>query len=86
MGGEYEAAERRYVVDFGCSVRSEVQNQISRRDQSHRCLIDVDNSDPAHWSATSMYETFTPGMIFDDISSRLTANRLFVDMPLKNKP
>lgn len=81
MGGEYEAAERRYVVDFGCSVRSEVQNQISGRDQSHRCLIDVDNSDPAHWSATSMYETFTPGMIFDDVSSRLTANRLFVDMP-----
>ncbi len=79
--GEYEAAERRYVVDFGCSVRGEVQSQISHMDQSHRCLIDVDNSDPTHWSATSMYESFTLGMMFDDVSSRLTANRMFVDMP-----
>jgi hypothetical protein len=81
MGGEYEAAERRYVVNFSCSVRDEVQSQMSHMDQSHRCLIDVDNSDPTHWSATSMYESFTPGIIFDDVSSRLTANRLFVDMP-----
>lgn len=85
MDGEYEAAERRYIVDFGCSVRSEVQSQISHMDQSHRCLIDVDNSDPTHWSATSMYERFTPGMIFDDVSSRLTANRLFVDMPAEKQ-
>lgn len=81
MDGEYEAAERRYVVDFGCSVRGEIESQMSHMDQSHRCLIDVDNSDPTHWSATSMYESFTPGMIFDDVSLRLTANRLFVDMP-----
>lgn len=81
IGGEYEAAERRYVGDFRCNVRREVQNQIPDIDQSHRCLIDVDNSDPTHWSATAMYETFTPGMIFNDVSSHLTANRLFVDMP-----
>jgi len=32
-----------------------------------------------------MYESFTPGIIFDDVSSRLTANRLFVDMPAEKQ-
>ncbi|NKJ77785.1 hypothetical protein [Rhizobium leguminosarum] len=81
--GDYEAAERRNIVGFGCSGRSEFDSQVSRRsdDEAYRCLIDVDNADQARWSATAMYEIFKPGMISNDVTSRLTSKRLFVDMP-----
>ncbi|MGO8024879.1 hypothetical protein [Rhizobium leguminosarum] len=83
MRGDYEAAERELIFDFGCSGRNEFDSQVSRRsdDEAFRCLIDVDNADPARWSATAMYEIFRPGLISNDVTTRLTARRLFVDMP-----
>jgi hypothetical protein len=83
MRGDYEAAERRTIVGFGCSGRNEFDSEVSRRpdDEAYRCLIDVDNADPTRWSATAMYEVFRPGVISNDVTSRLTSKRVFVDMP-----
>ncbi|WP_292237761.1 hypothetical protein, partial [Mesorhizobium sp.] len=85
MSGEYEAAERRAVFDLHCDVRNEARREVPPDDMSYRCLIDVNNSDPANWSATAMYEIFTPGVIIDDVSTRLTASRLFIDMPAEKR-
>lgn len=83
MRGEFEGAERDIIVGFGCSGRNEFDSQVSRRseDEAFRCLIDVDNADPKRWSATAMYELFRPGLLSNDVTTRLTARRLFVDMP-----
>jgi hypothetical protein len=84
MGGEYEPAERKYVAYFRCSGGEQMERLIAKR--SHKCLIDVDNADASHWSATAMYEfSDHPGVIWNEVSSRLTSKRLFVDMPAEQQ-
>ncbi|RWK79067.1 MAG: hypothetical protein EOR51_22560 [Mesorhizobium sp.] len=79
--GAFAATERRTMVDFGCDIRGEASRQLPPSVMKYRCLIDVENGDPSRWSATAMYEIFSPGIVFDDVSTRLTARRLFIDMP-----
>ncbi|WP_145158109.1 hypothetical protein [Sinorhizobium medicae] len=81
MSGEYAPSERAVMWSVGCSSRKEVDHLIPPHHMTYRCLIDVENSDPARWSATAIYELLRPGTFFDDVDKRLTAMRLFVDMP-----
>lgn len=81
MSGEYAVWEPRVMWEVGCNPRDEVSRMIPPYDKEYRYLIDVDNADPTRWSATAMYEILSPGTFFDDLDSRLTAMRLFVDMP-----
>ncbi|MFT4163384.1 hypothetical protein [Shinella sp.] len=83
MDGEFESAERKVMWDVLCyrHSRNELSAMIPPSGMSYRCLIDVDNSNPSRWSATAMYELLQPGTVFDSVDSRLTAMRLFVDMP-----
>jgi hypothetical protein len=84
MGGEHEPAERKYVAHLRCSGGEQMERLIAKR--SHRCLVDVDNADASHWSATAMYEfSDRPGVIWNEVSSRLTSKRLFVDMPAEQQ-
>ncbi len=83
MDGEYRQAERVVMWDVLCSrdSRNELSRMIPPDGMAYRCLIDVENADPSRWSATAMYEILRPGTIFDSVASRLTAMRLFIDMP-----
>ncbi|GAA3096557.1 hypothetical protein GCM10010520_47800 [Rhizobium viscosum] len=83
MSGEFEIAEFRVMWDIGCfsGTRYEVGRKILPDDRRFRCLIDVDNKDPARWSATAMYEILRPGVFVDTVERRLAAMRVFVDMP-----
>ncbi|WP_027997291.1 hypothetical protein [Sinorhizobium arboris] len=83
MYGEYGQAERRVMWEVLCyrHSRNELSRMIPPDGMTYRCLIDVENADPSRWSATAMYEILRPGMIFDSVATRLTAMRLFIDMP-----
>lgn len=83
MNGEYGQAERRVMWDVLCDrdSRNELSRMIPPDGMAYRCLIDVENVDPSRWSATAMYEILNPGTMFDSVASRLTAMRLFIDMP-----
>jgi len=83
MNGEYRDAERLVMWDVLCSraSRNELSTMIPPNGMAYRCLIDVENADPSRWSATAMYEILDQGTIFDSVASRLTAMRLFIDMP-----
>ncbi|MGV4796261.1 hypothetical protein [Rhizobium sp. F40D2] len=83
MYGEYSQAERSVMWDVLCSrhARNELSAMIPPDGMTYRCLIDVENADPSRWSATAMYEILRPGTIFDSVATRLTAMRLFINMP-----
>ncbi|MDR9782135.1 hypothetical protein [Rhizobium redzepovicii] len=83
MYGEYGIAERRVMWEVLCyrHARIDLSRMIPPDGTTYRCLIDVENTDPSRWSATAMYEILRPGTIFDSVATRLTAMRLFVDMP-----
>ncbi|TCA26249.1 hypothetical protein [Rhizobium leguminosarum] len=83
MYSEYAWAERRAMWDVLCyrHARDELSRMIPPDGTTYRCLIDVENADPSRWSSTAMYEFLYPGTFFDSVASRLTAIRLFVDMP-----
>ncbi|TBY81726.1 hypothetical protein [Rhizobium leguminosarum] len=83
MYGEYGQAERRAMWDVLCyrHSRDELSRMIPPDGMEYRCVIDVENADPSRWSATAMYEILSPGTMFDSVASRLTAMRLFIDMP-----
>lgn len=85
MGGEHEAAERRYVYDLSCGGGKEMRQHISQMDRPYKCLIDIDNGDPAHWSATAMYEFYNSGIVWDEAYLHLTSKRLFVDMATEQR-
>ncbi|PTE09724.1 hypothetical protein [Mesorhizobium helmanticense] len=83
--GEYKGAEENALFGFSCSVdRPTGARQVILDDEPYRCLIDVDNADLSHWSSTAMYEFLTPGVIFDSVAKRLTAKRVFIDMPAES--
>lgn len=83
ISGEFEVAELRALGDVGCPslAISEADRIVIPYDRTFRCLIDVDNKDPARWSVTAMHEILRPGMFVDTVERKLTAMRLFVDMP-----
>ncbi|TAW39039.1 hypothetical protein ELI17_37345 [Rhizobium ruizarguesonis] len=83
MYGEFDQAERRVMWDVSCNrhSRDELSRMIPPDGMAYRCLIDVENVDPSRWSATAMYEILNPGTMFDSVASRLTAMRVFIDMP-----
>ncbi|RCW77704.1 hypothetical protein [Phyllobacterium bourgognense] len=87
---EYQAAEVRYVFDFNCNGRFEVEKLMrnplfSDEARGVKCLIDIENSDLAHWTATAMYEVLKPGVMSDDIVGQYVSNRLFIDVPTEQK-
>lgn len=86
MRGEHEADERRNVASLWCRGRNEIGDMLSRLSdgETYRCLIDVDNADARKWSATAIYEVFKPGIISNEVTSRLTSQRLFIDMPTEH--
>jgi hypothetical protein len=83
ISGEFEAAEFRVLWDVNCPSLPIIDGDriIIPFDRKFRCLIDVDNEDPARWSVTAMHEIVRPGMFVDTVERRLAAMRLFVDMP-----
>lgn len=90
MSGEYQDAEAGYVFDFNCNGRFEVERRMrnplfSDGARKIKCLIDVENSDPAHWTATAMHEVVKPGMMFDAVVGQYVSKRLFIDIPTEQK-
>jgi hypothetical protein len=78
-----ENSQTEWVVlsDLRCEGRPELQNWMRGKDRSQRCLMSIDNSDPTHWQATTMFEVYEAGLIRDKIDAHLASTRVFVDLP-----
>ncbi|MCT2580912.1 hypothetical protein P3C33_27760 [Mesorhizobium sp. P16.1] len=81
LDGEYASSVQELIIGLRCDGSTEVRRGSSGTSLSNRCLIDVQSDDASHWSATTMYELYKPGMFSDEVVQRLTSNRLFVDIP-----
>lgn len=83
--GEYTAKEQSLIVALECHGTVELTRWLRSSKDANRCLIAIDNSDIAHWSATTMYEIYEDGYFSDTVKARLTASRLFVDLPAEHQ-